>query len=43
MLLFKSFKEKSEAIRMGANIILEMNRDDLEILLLPESEEEYNV
>ncbi len=47
--LFKSFKEKaeainfSEAIRMGANVILEMNRDDLEILLLPETEEEYNV
>lgn len=49
MLLFKSFKEKTEAInyaeaiRMGANIILEMNRDDLEILLLPETEEEYNI
>lgn len=49
ILLFKNFKEKAdainfaEAIRIGANVILEMNRDDLELLLLPETEEEYHI
>jgi hypothetical protein len=48
-ILFKGFHSGAEAInyaeaiRMGATVKLEMNRDDLGIILLPLSEQEFDV
>jgi len=48
-LLFKGFESKihainfAESIRIGASILLEMDREDLKILLLPQSSEDFNI
>ena len=48
-LIFKGFSSKSDAVNfcesiiMGASGLLEMNRDDLNILILPQSLEDYDV